>query len=372
MSHNQLPPAPLQLNQCSLPVVGPVRVYTCGVTPYGVTHLGHASTFVWVDALTRVLRHAHLDVILARNVTDVDDVLTEAARAAHTPYDEFAAMQQYRFDHDMASLGVRRPEFEPRAHRHIGDVVKLAQGLVDNGSAYVGNGSVYFHGRDVASRAGLSEAEAIELSREFGEDFDDAGKRHPLDTAVWRASGSTDPAWPSPWGLGRPGWHGECAAMVLHTFGSSIDIHAGGKDLHFPHHAYESAMAEAVTGVQPFARAWMHVGTVSVNDQKMAKSTGNLVLIEDLLKNHRAAAIRLYLLDRVWSQDWEFTTGDLAAAEGRLDALYAAAGRRGNDAAEADIMSALVNDLDVPRAVAIALEEGGRAARGLNHVLGLG
>lgn len=372
MSHNLLPPGPVVLNGAPLPLVGPVRIYVCGVTPYGVTHVGHAATFVWVDALARVLRHANLDVVLTRNVTDVDDVLTEAAQRADTPYDEYAAMQAYQFEHDMTALRVRRPDHEPRARRHIGEVVRLAQGLLDTGHAYAAGGSVYFRGDHIAERAGLSLDEALALSRDFGENTDDPAKRHPLDTPVWRASSGSDPAWPSPWGMGRPGWHSECAAMVLHTFGSSVDIHAGGKDLHFPHHAFESAQAEALTSVKPFARAWMRVGTVEVAGAKMAKSTGNLVLVEDLLKTHRPAAIRLYLLDREWSNDWEYRSEDLVAAEGRLDALYAAAGRRGDDAAEIHLMQHLLNDLDVRGALDIALEEGGRAARGLTHVLGLG
>lgn len=160
--------------------------------------------------------------------------------------------------------------------------------------------------------------------------------------------------------------------MVLDTYGSSIDVHAGGRDLAFPHHAYEAAQAEAVTGVAPFARSWMHVGTVRINGEKMAKSTGNLVLVEDLLAQHRAAAVRLLILDRPWAADWDYSPADLTAAEGRLDALYAAAGRRGDEAGEAEIMRALVDDLDVPRALGVAMESGGSAARTAVHVLGLG
>jgi len=377
MSHDLLPPAPLRLGGRPLPMVGPLRLYTCGVTPYAVTHLGHAATFVWVDVLARVARHASMEVVVTRNVTDVDDVLTEAARAANTPYDEYAAMQQYRFDHDMSALAVRRPDHEPRAHRHIGSVVRLAQALIEAGRAYEVDGTVFFDGTqgadggDIATAHGLDRAAALVAIEEFG-GSGLPGQRNPLDLPVWRASGDGDPAWPSPWGAGRPGWHAECTAMVLDTYGSSIDVHAGGRDLAFPHHAYEAAQAEAVTGVAPFARSWMHVGTVRINGEKMAKSTGNLVLVEDLLAQHRAAAVRLLILDRPWAADWDYSPADLTAAEGRLDALYAAAGRRGDEAGEAEIMRALVDDLDVPRALGVAMESGGSAARTAVHVLGLG
>lgn len=378
MSHDLLPPAVLRLGGRRLPMVGPLRLYACGVTPYAVTHLGHAATFVWVDVLARVARHASMDVVVTRNVTDVDDVLTEAARKVNTPYDEYAAMQQYRFDHDMSALAVRRPDHEPRAHRHIGSVVRLAQALLDAGRAYEVDGTVFFDGSggfdgsDIAHAHGWERAAALAAIEEFGGDDLPAGQRDPFDLPVWRASGEGDPAWPSPWGAGRPGWHAECTAMVLDTYGSSIDVHAGGRDLAFPHHAYEAAQAEAATGVAPFARSWMHVGTVRVNGEKMAKSTGNLVLVEDLLAQHRAAAVRLLILDRPWADDWDYSQADLAAAEGRLDALYAAAGRRGDDSGETAIVQALLDDLDVRRALGIAMESGGSAARTAVHVLGLG
>ncbi|MGA0979504.1 MAG: cysteine--tRNA ligase [Candidatus Nanopelagicales bacterium] len=372
MGHDLVPPAPLVLGGEPLPLVGPARIYACGVTPYDVTHLGHAATFVWVDALVRTLRHANVTPIVTRNITDVDDVLTEAARKAGAPYDEFAAIHQYDFDHDMSHLGVRRPDHEPRAHQHIGSVVRLAAALLDRGAAYEVDGTVYVRGAIAVASAGLGEAEVLAALTEFGEDVDDRAKESPVDVPVWRASHGNDPAWPSPWGPGRPGWHAECTAMVLDTYGSSLDIHAGGADLAFPHHAYEAAQAEAATGVAPFARSWMRVGTVRIGGDKMAKSTGNLVLVSALLKEHRGAARRLMILDRRWWEAWDFEPGLLTEAEGRLDALHAAAGRRSDDdAAEAEVMRLLLDDIDVPSATAVALESGGRAARVLVQVLGL-
>jgi len=372
MGHDLPPWAPLRLGGEPLPMVGPVRLYICGVTPYDVTHLGHAATFVWVDALVRTLRATNMQPLVTRNVTDVDDVLTEAARRAGAPYDEYAAIHQYAFDHDMSELGVRRPDHEPRAHQHIGDVIRLAQALLDHGAAYEVAGTVYFKGAAVPASAGVDEPSARKQLVEFGEQPDDPAKESPYDVPVWRASAGSDPAWPSPWGPGRPGWHAECTAMVLSHYGSSLDIHAGGADLAFPHHAYESAQAEAATGVAPFARAWMRIGTVRIGGEKMAKSTGNLVLVADLLKEHRPGALRLMILDRHWSDAWDYAPETLAAAERQLDSLHAAAGRLGDsEAAEREVLARLLDDVDVPGALAVALESGGRPARVLVQVLGL-
>jgi cysteinyl-tRNA synthetase len=323
-----------------------------------------------------VLRHSGVDVEVCRNVTDVDDVLDAAAARAGSRFDSFAAVQQFRFDRDMAALGVRRPAHEPRAHNHVEQVVALAEALLDAGAAYEAGGSVFFRGAGVPARAGLDDAAARATAEEFGERADD-GRREWCDVAVWRAAGpgagTTEPAWPSPWGEGRPGWHAECAAMALTTFGPALDLHVGGADLRFPHHAYEAAMAEAVTGVTPFARAWLHVGTVQVDGEKMAKSAGNLVLVSDVVDRYPPAALRLLLLDRPWRPPWNFTFADLDAAAARLERLYTAAARGGDgvSAASRAVADALAADLDVPAALAVAEVEGGAAARLALSVLGL-
>ena len=349
------------------------RVYACGITPYDVTHLGHAATFVWIDALGRMLRFAGVEPVVCRNVTDVDDVLDAAARRAGTAYDEFAAIQQFQFDRDMAALGVRSPEHEPRAHRYVAQVIRLASGLLDAGAAYHREGSVYFRGHGVAGRAGLDRAEALRLSGEYGGRPDDPAKDDPLDVAVWQASEPGHPAWDSPWGPGRPGWHAECAAMAMSVFGPAVDVHAGGADLRYPHHAYHAAMAEAFTGVRPYARAWLHVGTVTIDGAKMAKSAGNLVLLDELLAGHPAAAVRLMILDWPWAESWDYHPGLLAAAQARLDSLYRAAARTGSaePAALAELARLLALDLDVPAALDVAIDSGGGPARTLAAILGL-
>jgi cysteinyl-tRNA synthetase len=375
VSHD-VAPRFLRLRSETLPLLGRARIYVCGVTPYDVTHLGHAATYIWLDAATRVLRHVGVETEVVRNVTDVDDVLTEAADRAGIPYDAFAAMQQFQFEHDMTALHVRRPDHEPRAHVYVPHVIALAQALLAQECAYVADGSVYFRGTDVPTQAGVEPEHALRLLREFGEDPDDPAKEAPFDVPVWRSARHSpgQPAWPSPWGPGRPGWHAECTAMALTLLGSSVDLHAGGDDLRFPHHAYESAQAEAATGVEPFARAWLHAGVVRVGGAKMAKSTGNLVLISDLLRDHRADALRLLVLDRPWAAPWDVTDEALEIAEARLDALYSAAGRGSShdDTAVAAVEQRLLDDLDVPAAVSVALESGGAAARTLVSILALG
>ncbi|MGH3342364.1 MAG: class I tRNA ligase family protein [Carbonactinosporaceae bacterium] len=361
----------LRLARGALPIIGRARIYVCGITPYDTTHLGHAATFVWTDLVVRLLRHAGVEVDLCRNVTDVDDVLTAAAQRAGSPYDSFAAVQEFHFQQDMAALNVRRPTLEPRAHNYVRQVVSLAGVLLEAGQAYVRDGSVYFRGGGVPGRAGLERETALRLAEEYGDRPGEPVKDDAFDVALWQASREGEPAWPSPWGPGRPGWHAECAAMVLATYGPALDLHGGGADLRFPHHAYESAMAEAATGVRPFARAWMHVGTVRIDGAKMAKSAGNLVLVSDVLKEHSPAALRLLLLDRRWDADWDYTRGGLDAAEARLQRLYAAASRGGGGQAEAAAVGALLDDLDVPAALEIAEEAGGQAARTVLAVMAL-
>ncbi len=369
----------LRLGGSYLPVLDRARIYCCGITPYDVTHLGHAATFVWVDVLTRVLGTIGVSAQLCRNVTDVDDVLFAAAERSGSAYDAFASVQQFRFDQDMTALGVREPQFAPRARRYVGQVIKLAAALLESGAAYPREGSVYFRGADTAGAAGLSREDAEALAAEYGAQLDDPAKEDKLDVAVWRRSAAGEPGWPSPWGLGRPGWHAECAAMSLSVLGPAVDVLSGGADLSYPHHAYQVAMAQAVTGVRPYARAIFEVGVVGLDGAKMAKSTGNLVLVGDVLADHPAAALRLCLLDRPWARAWDYAEAKLDAATARLERLYRAAGRStgatSRDESQASaavaITAALCDDLDVPTALAIAEEAGGGAARSLIATMGL-
>jgi cysteinyl-tRNA synthetase len=368
------PPMPLTLSGSPLPMVGHVRMYVCGITPYDVTHLGHASTYIWADAADRVLRwHGHR-VTVARNITDVDEVLFAEARRRGEPYSMLATLQRASFEGTMSTLRVRIPDHSPTATQAVGHVIQLANALLAREQAYLRGGSVYARTSGAADAMGLDQVRARELAEEYHDHPGDPNKEHPLDVTVWQETDGTaagEVSWPSPWGDGRPGWHAECAAMVLALYGPSVDLHCGGADLAFPHHACEAALAEGATGVTPFVRSWLRAGTVHIGEAKMAKSTGNLVLVDDLLRDHTAAAIRLLCLNRPWALPWSYTTEELDASATLLEQLYGAAGRPGSDAASAAVTAALRNDLNVSTALKLAIEDGGQAARTLIEVLAL-
>ena len=370
-ARHSYPPKPLRISGVPVPMVGQVRMYVCGITPYDVTHLGHAATYVWADAVDRVLRWHGYGVTLARNVTDVDEVLfAEAARLGESPI-MLATVQRARFERTMDALRVRTPDESPTAAQAVGHVVQLAAALFERDAAYLRNGSVYARtGATIAARAGIDRATALRLSAEYHDHPDDPDKDDPLDVAVWQATPGAEISWPSPWGDGRPGWHAECASMVLALFGAGVDVHCGGADLTYPHHACEATLAEAATGVAPFARSWLRAGTVSIDGVKMSKSLGNLVLVDELLRDYPPAAIRLLCLNRPWAQPWSYTRDELEAAATTLDELYTAAAKPGQ-AGSALIPAALLEDLNVPEAVKIALLEGGQAARTLIELLAL-
>jgi cysteinyl-tRNA synthetase len=356
-----------------LPIVGRARAYVCGITPYDTTHLGHAATFVWADVAARVLRWAGTQVEVCRNITDIDDHLLAEAKAKGVPWRSLAVQQTYRFERDMAELGVPPPTYEPRSFDHVDDVISLAAELIATGAAYERNRSVYFRAEGILERAGLAREQALAFAAERGGHPDDPDKDDPLDAAIWQRSIGDEPAWDSPWGNGRPGWHAECTAMAMATYGPSLDLHAGGADLAFPHHAYEAAQAEAFTGVRPFARAWMHVGFVMVNGAKMAKSAGNLVFVHDLLDRWPPGAVRLLILSRRWGDSWEFDESALEKAAAELERLWhydAKAG--GSEAAAEQARAALLDDLDVPRALDVAREAGGQVQHDVVRLLGLG
>ncbi|MCF7547498.1 cysteine--tRNA ligase [Pseudonocardia sp. WMMC193] len=347
-----------------LPLTVPARLYVCGITPYDVTHLGHAATFVWADTLARVVRMSGTPVVVTRNITDVDDVLTRTAAERRIDYDEFGLRQEFLFDQTMAALQIRPPDHAPRARNHVKHVIALTRTLLATGAAYERAGTVYFRGAGVPAAAGLDRDAALVLSSEYGDEPGDPARDDPFDVPLWKPSGEAHPAWPSPWGPGRPGWHAECAAMAVATLGGVVDVLAGGADLTFPHHAYQSAMVAAATGAGRFARRGFRVGVVGAEGAKMAKSTGNLVLVQDLLSETSGAALRLLLLDRPWSQPWEYRADDVAPAAGRLEDLYVAAGRKtGSDAAVDRVRAALRDDLDVTTALDVAVDAGGEAAR---------
>jgi L-cysteine:1D-myo-inositol 2-amino-2-deoxy-alpha-D-glucopyranoside ligase len=337
---------------------GPVvTMYTCGITPYDATHLGHAATYITYDVLQRRLRDRGHETRCVRNITDVDDDILRKARELGVHYLDLAAAETARFDGDMVALNVLQCWSEPRATSAIADIRGFIGMVLDRGHAYLSGGAVYF---DVSSfeRFGqvshCSRDEMLALARQHGGNPDDPNKRDPLDFVLWQPSAEGEPAWESLWGPGRPGWHIECSALALRELDTTIDLHGGGSDLVFPHHECEAAQSEAATG-QTFVRHWMHQAMVRMDGEKMSKSLGNLVFVSDLLKSYDARAIRLGVVAHHYRDSWEWDDEVMPAAAARLDAWTAATERAGADDSQpalAEVRARLDDDLDTPGAVA--------------------
>jgi L-cysteine:1D-myo-inositol 2-amino-2-deoxy-alpha-D-glucopyranoside ligase len=334
---------------------GPVAtMYTCGITPYDATHLGHAWVYVNYDVLTRRLIDLGHEVRCVRNVTDVDDPLFAKARELGIHYLDLAAREEKRFKGDMDALNVLPVFAEPRASSAISEIRKFIGMVLDSGYAYSSGGSVYF---DVAkfpsfgSMSHYSSEQMLAYARERGGNVDDPYKRHPLDFVLWQPSKPDEPSWETKWGSGKPGWHIECSAMALQHLGTTIDLHGGGGDLIFPHHECERAQSEAATG-QPFVKHWMHVGLVWMDGNKMSKSLGNLVFIDKLRSEYDPRAIRLGILDHPYRHDWHWDEMLMPRNAERLERWkHAAAGASGGvlDA----VRARLDDDLDCPGAIAL-------------------
>ena len=329
-----------------------VKMYTCGITPYDSTHIGHAATYVLYDVLQRRLRDAGHDTQCVRNVTDVDDDILRKARELGVNYLDLAAEETARFSADMQALNVLPVFSEPPATSAIHDILGFVGMVLDRGHAYQSGGAVYF---DVGSfeRFGqvshLARSEMLALAAERGGNPDDPNKRDPLDFVLWQPSAPDEPAWDSMWGPGRPGWHIECSALALRELGTTIDLHGGGADLIFPHHECEAAQSEAATG-ERFVRHWLHAPMVRLDGVKMSKSLGNLVFVSELVKEWDPMAVRLAILDHHYREPWDWTDDLLPAAAERLDRWRAAAGD--GDAALDEVRAAIDDDLDFPRALA--------------------
>ncbi|MEX2658959.1 MAG: cysteine--tRNA ligase [Acidimicrobiales bacterium] len=349
---------------------GPVvSMYTCGITPYDSTHIGHAATYVVYDVLQRRLRDLGHGTRCVRNITDVDDPLLDKARELGVHYLDLAAAETARFDNDMVSLNMLPAWSEPRATGAIADIRGFIGMVLDRGHAYQAGGSVYF---DVSTFehfgrvSGYDEATMLAYAAERGGNVDDPSKRNPLDFVLWQPSGESEPAWESLWGPGRPGWHIECSALALRELGTTIDLHGGGSDLIFPHHECEAAQSEAATG-ELFVRHWLHAPMVALEGVKMSKSLGNLVFVSDLCKEWDPAAVRLAILAHSYRRDWEWFDDLMPEAAARLDAWRAAgSGDGGLD----EVRAALDDDLDTPAALA-AVDAAVAAGRGVSRAAGL-
>jgi L-cysteine:1D-myo-inositol 2-amino-2-deoxy-alpha-D-glucopyranoside ligase len=330
-----------------------VLMYTCGITPYDATHLGHAATFIAYDVLQRHLIDKGHTVQCVRNVTDVDDPLFAKARQLGVHYLDLAAGEEARFERDMVALNALPVASTPRASSAIPDIRGFIGMVLDRGFAYEAGGSVYFDVSKFESFGSVSnytEEQMIELAAQRGGRIDDPNKRHPLDFVLWQPSADDEPSWDTMWGPGRPGWHIECSALALRELGTTIDLHGGGADLIFPHHECERAQSEAATG-SPFVRHWMHTALISKDGAKMSKSLGNLVFVDKLRTEYDPMAIRLALIEHHYRTEWEWDDELMPRNVDRLRAWRAAAdGRPGNVIDEVRVR--LDDDLDTPGAVA--------------------
>jgi L-cysteine:1D-myo-inositol 2-amino-2-deoxy-alpha-D-glucopyranoside ligase len=336
----------------------PITIYVCGVTPYDSGHMGHAFTFSIFDVLVRFLESSRIRVRYVQNITDIDDPLFERAKRDGIDWQILADRETKVHIRDMTALGWRPPDVMPKVSEEIRRILVAAGKLHSSGYAYRTD-ALYFdvsryrgYGRlsHLTRRSMLRKLRAEGLLGTVGPD----AKRDSLDFPLWRASAEGEPAWPSKFGPGRPGWHIECSAMAMRYLGDQIDIHGGGRDLKFSHHESERAQSESLTHKRPFARAWVHTGMVRYEGRKMSKSLGNLVKVSQALQRAPAAAVRLYLVSHRYGRDWDFNWPGLLRAARLIERARAVLKHKTGAASPAlikEFNAALADDLDTPRAV---------------------
>jgi len=366
----------------------PLTLYVCGVTPYESGHMGHAFTFSMFDVLLRFFEANGVRVKYVQNITDVDDPLFERARRDNLDWRELAGREIQVHIREMTVLGWRPPDVLPRVSEEIPQILAAVTKLHAKGFAYRTD-ELYFDASKYRGFGNLSHLSRRSMLRKLrhegllGRVGPDA-KQDALDFALWRRSGPDEPAWPSQFGDGRPGWHIECTAMSMHYLGEQIDLHGGGRDLVYSHHESERAQSESLTGQKPFARAWMHTGLVRYEGYKMSKSRGNLVKISEATQMAPAAAVRLYLVTHRYGRDWTFEWKGLERASRYIEQVrkfladdarfdYGRRPPKPDPKLMAEFNAALADDLDTPRAVRAlraALRQGDAAAvRAMKEVL---
>ena len=301
---------------------GKVGIYACGPTVYDYFHIGNARPFITFDVLRRYLEHRGYEVTFVQNFTDIDDKMIKRANQEGITVKELGDRFIREYYQDAKALGIRPATVHPRATEHIGEIIALVKTLQDKGCAYEVNGDVYF---DVSKDPGYGKLSGQNLEDlEAGARIDvDEVKKNPADFALWKAQKPGEPAWRSPWGMGRPGWHIECSAMSMKYLGETFDIHAGGKDLLFPHHENEVAQSECATG-KPFARYWMHNGFINIDNEKMSKSLGNFFTVRDILKEYDPEDVRMFMLSAQYRSPVNFSRDMMAQAHASLHRLYTA------------------------------------------------
>jgi cysteinyl-tRNA synthetase len=337
---------------------GEVTMYLCGPTVYNYAHIGNARPAVVFDLLARLLRRSY-KLTFARNITDVDDKINAAAIETGKSIDEITARYIKAYNDDMGALGVCPPDIEPRATRHISEMIAMIETLIEKGFAYEAENHVLFDVSSDESYGSLSKRDLREMIA--GSRVEVAPyKKAAHDFVLWKPSTPELPGWDSPWGRGRPGWHIECSAMAEKHLGITIDIHAGGRDLVFPHHENEMAQSCCAHDGAPFARYWLHNGFLSMDDTKMSKSLGNVLLVHELIKTVPGEVIRLALLGAHYKQPLDWSAETLESARRMLDRLYGAVqGIEVSDEVRAaaevpeEMIAALEDDLNSPKAMAV-------------------
>ncbi len=319
--HNSLSKAKEEL----VPLKGQtINMYTCGVTVYDRCHIGHARSLYIFDMIRRYLKYRGYDVRFVRNITDIDDKIINRAVQTQKTAQQVAQENIKAYYEDLKSLGVDVADIEPKATEHVPGMIKHIEGLIAKGFAYEVDGDVYFNVRQFPEYGKLS-GQSIEKMLEAVRIDKDLKKRDPLDFALWKKSKENEPSWPSPWGAGRPGWHIECSVMSLkHLNCETLDIHAGGRDLIFPHHENEIAQAECLTG-KPFAKYWIHHGLLTINGQKMAKSLGNFITVQEAVQKYGVDDLKLFFLSSHYASPLDFNEEkmkDAHKAMDRFDVLF--------------------------------------------------
>lgn len=301
-----------------------IKMYVCGITPYDTTHLGHAFTFIFYDVLTRFLIYKGYKVNYVQNVTDIDDDILRQSKKENKDWKELGEFWTNKFLEDMNFLNIQRPTHFVKATESINQMTDIISKLIKKGIAYEVSGNVYFKIGEFKEYGKLSRYnrnQMLLISKERGGDPNDPLKKNPLDFLLWQKAKEDEPSWESPFGKGRPGWHIECSSMVYKYLGEKIDIHGGGKDLIFPHHESEIAQIESFTNKKPFVKYWLHTAMVMYEGEKMAKSLGNLIMIDDLKKKYSANAIRFLLLSNCYRLPWEYSEDQMIESEKKIEII---------------------------------------------------
>ncbi|MDO8417702.1 MAG: cysteine--tRNA ligase [Agitococcus sp.] len=340
---------------------GQIRMYVCGMTVYDYCHIGHARVLVSFDVITRYLRAQGYQVDYVRNITDIDDKIIKRANENGESIDVLTTRYIAAMDEDATALGVIKPNKEPKATEFVPEIVSMVQTLVDKGLAYpASNGDVYYEVNKFASYGRLSHKNLDDLQAGERVEINDI-KKNPMDFVLWKSAKANEPAWPSPWGLGRPGWHIECSAMSTCCLGNHFDIHGGGGDLQFPHHENEIAQSEGATGEQ-YVNTWMHVGFVQINNEKMSKSLGNFFTIREVLKLFAPEVLRYFIIASHYRSPLNFSDEALNQSKNALERFYhtlkglPVVAAQGGDEFITRFNVAMNDDFNTPEAMAVLYE----------------